>query len=283
MANSGRPVDLGIGSIARRVLVIFVLIEAALFGLDYLIAHKELIDNSDLQNLVDITREDTIGTWVSTTQYLLLAGVAWLIHLRTRDDAGATMRAAGWGLIAGFFTYLSFDDGSRFHERMGSLFGDYAPDVSTPFIATAARELLDFFPSYNWQVAFFPLFGAMALFLLVFLRRELKENSLYAMVLAGLSCWIFAVLLDFLEGASEGMALMTSMFDAGYRTVEHMMRSVEECIELFGATLMLSAFLAHFTRIADGWSIRFVARVERPAECAVVAPEPVQQHLVADL
>lgn len=161
--------------------------------------------------------------------------------------------------MAAFFAYMSFDDGSRFHERIGSMFGEYAPVAPNEALAAAAQKLLELFPSYDWQLAFFPLFAAMAAFLLVFLFRELKDDRHYALVLGAVSCWIFAVLLDFIEGASEAMALARSISGADYGDIEHLLRTVEETLELSGATLMLTALLAHLTRVADGWTVHFAA------------------------
>jgi hypothetical protein len=271
MGAGTRSAAVFLGGVALKAFVVFTCVEAALFVLDYLIVYRELVDNRDLQNLLDITHEDTIGTWVSTTQYLVLACVAWLVRLRTRDEAARSWRPTGWGLIAAFFTYMSFDDGSRFHERIGSMFGDYAPSAPSEALASAARVLLDVFPSYDWQLAFFPLFGAMAVFLLVFLWSELGDQRLYALAIGGLSCWVLAVGLDFLEGAAEGMALLQSISGASYDDIEHVIRAVEESVELFGATLILTAFLAHLTRVADGWTLRFSSSRSRAAGAAAPA------------
>ena len=251
---------LAIGGLALRVLAALVAIEVSLFSLDFFIAHREIVGSRDLQALFDITHEDTIGTWVSTTQYLALAFTAWLLRLRTRALPGAGGRARGWGVLALFFAYMSFDDGSRFHERIGSLFGDHAADIPAQFVAGLAGGLIDWFPSYNWQLAFFPLFCSAGLFLVVFLGRELRSAAmLQALVFGGLCCWVFAVFLDFLEGSSEGMSLLQSIFGGSYRATEHIVRAVEETVELFGATLMLTAFTEHLSRVSNGWSIRFSA------------------------
>jgi hypothetical protein len=266
--------QLALGGLALRVLAALVTIEVSLFALDFFISHREVVASRDLQALFDITHEDTIGTWVSTTQYLALAFTAWLLRLRTRNLPDAAGRARGWGVLAVFFAYMSFDDGSRFHERIGSLFGDHAADIPAKFVAGMAGGLIDWFPSYNWQLAFFPVFASAGLFLVVFLGRELRSAALHALVLGGLSCWVFAVFLDFLEGASEGMSLLQAVFGGSYRATEHIVRAVEETVELFGATLMLTAFTEHLSRVADGWSVRFsanapVARVaEAPAASA---------------
>jgi len=269
--TSARRHECGLRNVARNVFLAFVITEAALFGLDYLLAYRELVDVDDLQRLFNVTLEDTIGTWVSTTQYLLIAGTAWLLYLCRRGDVQGARAARGWALLAGFFTYMSFDDGSRFHERIGSMFGDYAPAAPSEAVASAARGLLEIFPSYNWQLAFFPVFAGMAIFLLVFLYRELKNQDLYTLVVCGLTCWTVAVLLDFLEGSSEAMIYIVPLFDAGYRGTEHLMRAAEECIELFGATLILTAFLAHFAQVAHGWTIGFVGHGAQTAGDSVIA------------
>ncbi len=253
--------QLELGGLALRVLAALVTIEVSLFALDFFISHREVVASRDLQALFDITHEDTIGTWVSTTQYLALAFTAWLLRLRTRILPDAGGRARGWGVLAVFFAYMSFDDGSRFHERIGSLFGDHATDIPAQFVAGLAGGLIDWFPSYNWQLAFFPVFASAGLFLVVFLGRELRSAALHGLVLGGLSCWVFAVFLDFLEGSSEGMSLLQSIFGGSYRATEHIVRAVEETVELFGATLMLTAFTEHLSRVADGWSVRFSANV----------------------
>jgi hypothetical protein len=59
----------------------------------------------------------------------------------------------GWTGIAVFFGYMGFDDGTRFHERVGTAFGVWVYGNAAP--DTRARRILDVFPSYEWQVLLF--------------------------------------------------------------------------------------------------------------------------------
>ena len=55
-------------------------------------------------------------------QFLLIALVLWMIFLRVRELDGAKWKARGWAFLTGVFLFLSVDDGSKLHERVGTWF-----------------------------------------------------------------------------------------------------------------------------------------------------------------
>ena len=63
--------------------------------------------------------------------------------------------------------------------------------------------------------------------------------------------------MGFVEGSSDGMALLTQLFGAGDRTVTHFALSIEEFLEMFGTTLLLMAFLGHLASVTTGCGFVF--------------------------
>ena len=135
--------------------------------------------------------------------------------------------------------------------------------------------MLDAFPSYAWHVCLLPLFGAMGLFMLVFLWRELSETPARVLVAAAIACFVLAVGLDFVEGLDpdhpwnlytrlserfgwEGLA--TEGYDAPYKVLRHFSKSIEESIEMLAMTILWIVFLRHWIRSAGDLRVRFVRR-----------------------
>lgn len=262
----------------RRVLlsvfIACVLAEIIFFLLDWHVNYGRLIDISPIRNMVNTTREDAIASWFGITQTAFVAATLWLLFLTVRIRNGARFTVIGWLILALFFTYMSFDDGSKFHERVGTAYR-IMQDRALVAAEEAADELgadavvedtvLDMFPSYPWQVVFLPAFGAMGLFMLVFLWREFGARFPRLLLLAGLGCFVIAVGMDFVEGLDEDHPLnVNSMiaelpgveeyaeerFDRdGYEAVRHFQKSLEETTEMFGMTLLWIAFLRHWMLI----------------------------------
>lgn len=252
-----------------------VVVELAILLLDYHVNYGRLIDISPVRRLFNATREDALASWVAVTQTTFVALTAWLIFIVTCAQRRSRWVATAWLVIALGLTYMAFDDGSEFHERMGSTLEAIQKRQAAGQDAPAAEyRFLGVFPSYSWQVLFLPFFGALGIFMLVFLWRELGDRMGRALVLGGIACFVGAVAMDFVEGLDRGHRLnlweliaaapgidgfTRERFDRdGYTAVRHFGKAVEEVVEMFGMTLFWVAFMRHAMRTAPQLLIRFV-------------------------
>lgn len=224
-------------ALVNRLLSTALLMVAVLFALDLVFNVFGSWVPSPFQRWANTGREDGFASWWGITQTFVigLLGVACAVADRA---AGAEARVVtGWRVIAGFFLYMAFDDGTMFHERVGTIFEDVTGGVG---------------PSYGWQVVFVPIFGALGLYTAWFLFDRAGQLGARGPVILALGAFVLAVGLDFLEGLdpddpgnpyygvgrwAEGFAALTT-YDDGFDLVSHLSRSVEECLEVFANTLL---------------------------------------------
>jgi len=226
-----------------RAFIILVTCQVLLVVLDAAISYGRLVSNRAIGRLFNITREDSIPNWFASMQFLLIALVLWVICLRVRELDGAKWKARGWAFLTGVFLFLSIDDGSKLHERVGTWF--------------KAGDFVEGYLSYSWHVVLGPAFAAIGLFLLLFAWREFRSPQLKMLFLAGLACLGLAQFLDFLEGIDDVVEYLGQLLSVSNYTVQHFSKSAEEFLEMLGQTLLLVAFLRHLGEIAEGWGIGF--------------------------
>ena len=69
-------------------------------------------------------------------------------------------------------------------------------------------------------------------------------------LLAALTCFVFAVGIDFLEGLAKGhplniLTLIREQYSLSKYTVNHFAKSLEEFLEMLGITLFWVSFILH--------------------------------------
>ncbi len=269
------PVELEINStkLIRYTIGFAIFAELMFVVLDYHVNYGRLTEIGAMRRMTNIAREDGFASWFGTAQLTLISVTLWLIYFAVREHA-SKFRRVGWLVLACFFTYMTLDDGNQLHERFGTLFGTLARRASEPGEGlTLTGKILDFFPSYHWQVLFLPMFAAAGLFILYFLWREVDDRSSRRLVVAAIVLFIVAVGLDFIEGLSSDHRLniyrtIADRYDLSeftqarfrhtpYETLVHFSKSIEECIEMMGNSFLWMVFLRQFVRIAADLRVRF--------------------------
>jgi len=248
----------------RNMLIFLIACELLLVLVDATINYSRWIDIGAIRRLSNIAREDGFATWFQTTQ-TLLAGLTLFVIFLVQKGRGARRRVlVGWLVLALFFTWMAADDASQIHERLGSTFKaavERSADVGEDQPATgAAGKVLDFFPSYPWQLVIMPLFALMGLFLLNFLWDQLDDRRARIKLLVAISCLVVALALDFIEGMDPGnrfniYSIIKEHTALGEKFVDHFSKSLEEFLEMLGMTLFLSIFFLYLSR-----SRRFLVR-----------------------
>jgi hypothetical protein len=265
VAGVMHDVTVDLSGIARRVLIGCVAIEVALVVLDYHMNYGGLVDVGAIRRLFNIAREDGVASWFGSTQTMLLAVTVWLVARTVGARGGRAWEVSGWLVVAAFFAWMAIDDGAKVHERIGTT----ARALSR---GSALGGWLSAFPSYAWQVLFLPVFGALGLFTIGFLSLELDDWVGRALVIAGIGLFVVAVGMDFCEGLSrrhpynpyEWLATFPAVVEfstarfhrPAYDTMLHFSKSIEEFFEMLGNTLIWTAVLRHWARIANGLTVR---------------------------
>ena len=217
---------------SRKTLLIFGFIALFLFVLDiasyldYLSTNKFFYEFYD--EYINITYETNIPTFFSFLVSSLTGLTAFMIYRR--------QKRVGWIIVGLFFLYLGIDDAFQIHEYLGSYLGD--------------TFLKDGFISYYWQLFFMPFFALVGLYIFYFLVMTFKDEDCMKCILAlfvGFSFYAIAVGLDYYEGLNPDLRYLMKKTDLFYREIIHIMRAIEEFIEMLGAVLILSSLLSLHT------------------------------------
>jgi len=227
----------------RRVFVGLLLAELVIVCLDVVVTYYEAIAHHAVQDLCNMVIENSLSNWFSSVQALVVGLVLFLVGARVAGEAGSSSRAraAAWAVVASFFVFLALDDGTGFHEAMGTWLED--------------TRGLGGFPSYAWQILFVPLWGAWALFVLFWSRREMTRRG-FTLVLLGVACFVISVGIDFVEGMETPYEALTLRFSLHEDTIPHFSGVLEEFIEMLGTTLLLRAYLSHLLGLLGDVRVR---------------------------
>lgn len=249
----------------RNIFIFCLLIELTFFLLDAFVNYGKLTEIGAIRRLCNLAREDSLSSWFGSMQTLMVGFTLMLIFLRVRkEESLEKWRSFSWCALAIFFIYMAVDDGAEVHERLGTLF----KEISTRATAysserTLGGKLLDFFPSYPWQILLLPIFGGMGLYMLIFLWRELSGRLAFILVIAGITCFMVAVAMDFVEGLDEEHVwnfhiIINEKYQLDHDAVRHFSKSIEETIEMLGTTFFWIAFMSHFSKVAGKIQLQFI-------------------------
>ena len=242
----------------RRVLWGVIFVEITLVILDVFLNHFQWASVRDIQNMFNIAREKSIGTWFSSMQMLVVGISLFFIALAVKKEGDwldVKRRYYGWLIIGSFFIYMAIDDAIGFHEGIGNYVNSKFKGVRDPGFFTIFWWR---FPSYYWHLVFGPFFGGMGLFILYFIWKELKSQNLRMLIVSALALYVFAVVLDFFEGFyffSDDYFGLVAILKIELHTVVHMFKVLEEFLEMLGTSFFLFAFLKHLFVQATLWRI----------------------------
>ena len=243
-------------------IFIFCLVAEVLFVfLDAFVNYAEWSKFGTIRRLFNITREDSLATWFMVTQTFVTSLILWVIFLLQRNRAVSGKRIAGWGFLAGFFTYLSADDGAMIHERLGTLAEKAYKSDKYSYSESLLGRIQELFPSYEWQLVALPFLVAAGLFMLFFLWREFNTRGERLLLFTAAACMALAVGLDFVEGLEFNHPLNVAAwfggtFDFTIHSVKHFSKSLEEFLEMVAMSVLLMLFLRHLIRLS-GPSLTF--------------------------
>ena len=251
------------GKITWIVVTGCVCMEIFLVWADAYINAGKRTDLDMVRRLFNITREDGFATWFAVTQTWMVGLTVFAVFLVRRRLDGARWRKVGWLVLSLFFFYMAMDDGSEFHERIGSAFKKvHAEAVEEESPETLGAKMLQASPSYPWQTLFIPFFGAAGLFMVFFLWRELDSWRLFAVVCVAVGLLAAAVVFDFVEGLDAEYPWnlhdrIREQYGLSRYQVRHFGKSILEFMEMLAMTLFWAVFLRHGMSLAPSVELRF--------------------------
>jgi len=259
--RSGGRIVINGQTLPVRVFIFLLAAEVLFVLLDAFVNYAEWSKFGTIRRLFNITREDSLATWFMVTQTFVTGLILWVIFLLQRHQGASGKRIAGWGFLAGFFTYLSADDGALIHERLGTLAEKAFESDKYGYSESLLGRIQELFPSYEWQLVALPLLAAAGLFMLFFLWREFITRGERLMLFAAAGLMALAVGLDFVEGLEFNHPLNVAAwfggtFDYTMHSVAHFSKSLEEFLEMVAMSVLLMLVLSHLIRLS-GPSLTF--------------------------
>ena len=152
---------------------------------------------------------------------------------------------------------MAFDDGTKFHERIGTVFGELVSDADGNPDRGWLGSISDWFPTYLWQLVVAPLFVVSGFFLVIFLMRQLPTVRLKGWVILATGLLAAAAAIDFVEGMDLDFEdSIADFFNTSTRRMVHFSKSLEEFIEMLGTTIFLLVFLQTLSGMASSITFR---------------------------
>jgi hypothetical protein len=231
-------IELDMDRLIRSVIIFCLVAQAIILFLDICLNLAQFWYVQKFKGLRDLSNaalENSFGTWFSIVQNFSVAVAALVIALHYRFRSIQRFKFFGWLLITLFFAYISLDDHLVLHERMGG---------SMPvFVSWLTGKKIVNLPTYGWIFLFGPLFGAFGIFFLIFLYTQLGRWRYKLILIAALSLWVMAVLMDAWDGTSEPYNWVEKTTGFGEASLRHTSMLVEEILEMLGSTAFLYLFL----------------------------------------
>jgi len=224
----------------KNLLTAVLTIPIFLFFIDSIGYSMQLEIPKKLRVLFDITLEANVPTWYSSVA-ALFTGLAGFLIVQYYYEIKQRSKMAIWMLIASFFIYMSIDDTSQFHERVATVWASHAKTSDN----VAITNVLNNFGSYYWQLLFLPLFAIIGLTMLYVIKTEFKVRQAQIFFVAGLASFVFAVMLDYIDGIDSYYDYVIQRTGVNFQALEHFSRAVEEMVEMIGLGFILTALLIH--------------------------------------
>lgn len=254
------PIELtGAGEKLRlRLFLTLFLVECLLLLADLTLNFGGWTELGPVKRFFNIAREDGVASWFQVSQTLLVALTLWLIVALSFAAGFERVRRWGWLLLALFYTFLCFDDGAQFHERVGSV-------VELRGQSPGSSSVVSAFPTYHWHLALGPLFFAVGVGMLWFVLRELRaERRNVVLFLLGMAAMGVAQVLDFFEGMRPDspwnpLRVAREWLQYSQDDTEHLSRAGEEMLEMYSMTCFWIAYLGYLLREFPRFSVRLDA------------------------
>lgn len=254
----------------RKLLFALLAIEVLLVLGDLYFQYYRNTPFLAVRNIFNLAGESSIPTWFASTQAFLI-GLTLFAVAYVKGVLGAPRSVkVGWLLTGSFFVFISLDDTATIHETLGSVLRDtFEKDLDAqPFFI----RWLSSMNNYGWQMFVMPVFAVVGLGMSAFLWRQMRAQGLLRWILIGLSLYVVAIGMDFVEGIEDSRGHREVVFKRIAREfrmfpdqVSHLAKVTEEFLEMVGTSFILYGFLRYLAVSLEGLRLRFGGRKPEPA------------------
>lgn len=253
--NNSSPgaLSFNIDKLIKGIIFLLVTTEIVLILLDLIIAWRKVIPLEDIQLMFDLSEEQSLGTWFMVIQNFTAGLILFFIYIKKQSGS---KKNTGWLILSLIFIYLSIDDSICIHERSSDILSDLTYYSKT--LDNLTDKIFAPFPYYFWQIIMGPFFVLIASFMLYFLWKELKDLYLRRYLFLAFLCLINAVIMDFMEGMEKPLLFISDKYSLTPETVQHFWMLTEECLEMFGITLLLYIFLKYLGNLLKDRKLHFL-------------------------
>lgn len=229
-------------SLPKRMFWYLWLVCCGLVACDSVLTFHDVTGYYVFNRVFDMTREESIPNWYASILLFCIAltcAVTYTIQRRRVDRRDALP----WVFFAGFFTFLSMDDGAKIHERLGSFFRELAEEGDGVF--TVFQPLLEAASTYSWQIFVLPVFLFFAFFILLWGFNNISVRETHRWILLGGFFIAIALGLDYFEGLVDNGVVDLEGRPLSVNTIEHYQRVLEEFSEMTGFICILRGLCVH--------------------------------------
>jgi len=214
----------------------------ALVALDIVFNVYDIAGDKSIRRIFNVAREESLPTWFASSQALLVGLAAWMVAWHGHQHLSAARRY-GWIGVGTFFTYLSADDASEIHERLGSAIGRV--------VEAGDSTVLAWFPSFAWQLFIAPILALSLLASVLFLSSVAHTRTLRFLPLVALGIFAVSQSLDFIEGIDGLYSGWADQLGWLEYSVSHSFRMLEEFMEMLATSLLGGCV---WSAMDQGWS-----------------------------
>lgn len=227
-------IQLNRDTFVRRLFIGCLTIVLLLALGDFIFSYKKVIDAGQIRRFFNITREDSLPT--------LCAILLWTFITLTSTALALTAEKTKrfrWWVATLFLGFLGFDDGSKFHERIGTYFSNVFKEGGVENYGTVSTYA-ESFPSYNWHMFISPIIAITGCIVFALFLKLLSTTRLRIQMFAAFAILGLAVGIDFLEGIKPliDWTTETLSLSSDYHVL-HIVKLTEETIEMIGMSLIL--------------------------------------------
>lgn len=229
-------------SLPKRMFWYLWLVCCGLVACDSVLTFHDVTGYYVFNRVFDMTREESIPNWYASILLFCIAltcAVTYTIQRRRVDRRDALP----WVFFAGFFTFLSMDDGAKIHERLGSFFRELAEEGDGVF--TVFQTVLEAASTYSWQIFVLPVFLFFAFFILLWGFNNISVRETHRWILLGGFFIAIGLGLDYFEGLVDNGVIDLEGRPLSVNTIEHYQRVLEEFSEMTGFICILRGLCVH--------------------------------------